>query len=196
VNGASYKNEDDFIKSCCAGDEKAWGCLIEHFSPLVRWAIRDKIYSVTGFVNESDIDDIFQQTFTHIWCNQKLKSLKNTNSISAYLVIIAQNRAIDFLRRHKRLSEPKDDKVFGEAPKAHYNPRLESHNKQLHEVIEYIIEALPLKERRIITLDLFYDFKHRQIAEFMGMPINTVSTIIKRAKDFIKEKLKKEGYDV
>jgi len=188
------KNEE-LLKSCSMGDERAWSFLIERFSPLVRWAIRSKISRSTLYVDENDISDIFQQTFAQIWRKNRLKDLRNPKAIASYLTIIAQNLAVDFLRSRKRLINlciTEDNLNL----LAIDNPRDESQNKQLCKEVDLFIDALPLRERRIMTLELFYDLKHREISAVMGVPLNTVSTIIARIKDNLRKNLRSKGYGI
>lgn len=181
---------------CSRGDEKAWAHFVEEFSPLIRWAIKAKISRSFDFVDESDINDIFQQTFTHIWLNNRLATLQKPGSISAYLTIIAQNLTIDFFRKKRRFLRVKAQGLAEKGLCAANNPRTESYNRQIERDVKEEISDLPIKERRIMELDIFYDLKHREISEMMEISINTVSTIIARVKESLKEKLKERGYDV
>ena len=196
MDNPSYSSKEELLKACSGGDEKAWADFVEEFTPLIRWAIKRKISRSFDFVDDGDISDIFQMTFAHIWSNNRLTSLKNPGSISAYLTIIAQNLTIDFFRKKKRLMRLKSRKLTEENPCMASNPRTESYNRQIEEDIQEQINGLPLKERRIMELDIFYDLKHREISEMMEISINTVSTVIARARESLKEKLKERGYDV
>lgn len=188
---------DELIRLCIAGDEKGWSVFVERFARLVRWAIRVKISQSLVSVNEYEIDEILQQIFVDIWKKNKLKNLNNPESISSWLVVIAQNATVDFIRSKIRLPATQAEDLMEEAiPASTDNPRTEAEDDQLYKTVEELIELLPLRERRIITLELFYDLRHREIANIMGMPINTVSTIVARIKQELKEKLLKRGYDV
>lgn len=192
---SGFKDEDGLLESCRIGDEQAWAYFVKRFSPLVYWAIRDKVSRSLSLIDESDIDDIFQQTFTHIWCKNRLKDLKNPKAISSYIAIIAQNSAADFLRKKNRLINlllpAKSEELC-----ACSDPHHERHGKEIQEEVDRIINTLPIKERRVITLELFYDLKHREISKIMSIPINTVSTIISRVKKILRERLKERGCDV
>lgn len=196
MNRAGHWDNKELLDLCISGDEGAWKSFVERFAPLVFWAIKQKASRETASVNKSDIDDIFQQTFSRIWRNNRLNDVKNPNSISSWLIIVAQNTASDFIRKNRSssrfstLEEPPEG--IASSPT---NPRTEADSRQLYQTIEELVADLPLKERRIITLELFYDLKHREISKIMDMPINTVSTIIFRIKKGLREKLKRRGYD-
>ncbi len=189
--------DEEFISLCSEGNEKAWDCLVKRFSSLVQRAIRHKAVRYLPRVNNDDINDIFQQTFAHIWRTNALSRIVSPRSVPAYLVIIAQNITIDFLKNRSR-QKPRAacSEYYKFITTQQPSPRSEAYNKQISSSIADLIKTLTLKEERIITLDLLYDLKHREIALVMDMPVNTVSTIIHRVKKFLKKRLREKGYDV
>lgn len=189
--------EDQLLKLCIVGDEKAWAIFVEQFTALLRWAIKVKISKSCLSIDENEVDDILQQLFTDIWRNNRLKALRNSRALSSWLVIIAQNATINFAREKGRFLESQSEQ-FDEDIAAYttVNPRTETDNSQLYKTVEELISALPLKEQRIMALELFYDLKHRQIANIMGRPVSTISNIISRLKQDLKSKLIRRGYSV
>jgi RNA polymerase sigma-70 factor (ECF subfamily) len=188
--------DEEFLRLCVIGDEEAWACLVQKFSRVIRRAIRSKTLRFFSNINQNDLDEIFQQTFAHIWCNNVLSRITDPRSIPAYLTIVAQNVATDFLRKQKRYNRfNKNSLDYQGVDLATDTPRAEIYSRQLNNTIEELVKDFTLKEERIITLDLLYDLKHREIAHIMDMPVNSVSTIIFRLKKLLKERLKKRGYD-
>lgn len=191
-----YSDYDSLLELCIQGDQNAWAVFVKQFSPLVRWAIRGKITQTTKPVNEHDIDDIHQQTFMRIWQNNRLKTLLHARSLTSWLVVTAQNTAVDYLRLRK-VSDLRPQEELDEFPDSlSRNQRTDADANQLYERLDRLLSTLPLREQRIMTLELFYDFKHKQIAQVMDMPVNTVSTVISRIKHDLCKKLKEYGYDV
>jgi RNA polymerase sigma-70 factor, ECF subfamily len=184
---------DALLKMCADGDDKAWEGLVKAFSPLVYRTIRQKAFLNFTSIAQSDIEEIFQQTFTNIWRKKSLNRISSAKSIPAYLTVIAQNTAMDFFR--KNISQKKIKETYASDATYKKTPRDESHQRQISSDIDYFINGLTVKEREIITCELVYELKHREIAHLMNMPLNTVSTIIARLKHALKERLKEKGYD-
>jgi RNA polymerase sigma-70 factor, ECF subfamily len=184
---------DALLKMCADGDDKAWEGLVKAFSPLVYRTIRQKAFFNFTSIAQSDIEEIFQQTFTNIWRKKSLNRISSAKSIPAYLTVIAQNTAMDFFR--KNISQKKIKETYPSDTTYKKTPRDESHQRQISSDIDYFINGLTVKEREIITCELVYELKHREIAHLMNMPLNTVSTIIARLKHALKERLKEKGYD-
>lgn len=188
--------EDELLKLCLTGNERGWAVFVERFACLIRWAIKVKISKSCLSIDENEIDDIFQQIFTDIWRNNRLSILKSSGSLSSWLVIVAQNAVINFARSKRRFLKSQAEELSEDTAHTSSNPRTEADSSQLHKTIEELISALPLKERRIISLELFYDLRHREIANIMSIPINTVSTIVARIKQDLRDKLTERGYHV
>jgi RNA polymerase sigma-70 factor, ECF subfamily len=184
---------DALLKMCADGDDKAWEGLVKAFSPLVYRTIRQKAFLNFTSIAQSDIEEIFQQTFTNIWRKKSLNRISSAKSIPAYLTVIAQNTTMDFFR--KNISQKKIKETCASDTTYKKTPRDESHQRQISSDIDDFINGLTVKEREIITCELVYELKHREIAHLMNMPLNTVSTIIARLKHALKERLKEKGYD-
>jgi RNA polymerase sigma-70 factor, ECF subfamily len=189
----NIKDPDALLKMCADGDDKAWEGLVKAFSPLVYRTIRQKAFSNFNSIAQSDIEEIFQQTFTNIWRKKSLNRISSAKSIPAYLTVIAQNTTMDFFR--KNISQKKIKETCASDTTYKKTPRDESHQRQISSDIDDFINGLTVKEREIITCELVYELKHREIAHLMNMPLNTVSTIIARLKHALKERLKEKGYD-
>lgn len=193
----NIETEERLLSLCICGNEQAWAYLVNKFSGLICKAIRYKAARCLFRISQDDLDEIYQQTFAHIWCNKALSKINNPHSIPAYLAIIAQNITADFLRRKRRNNSlSKSGADYQNKTIDSDNPRKHAYSKQLSAVIDRYIQGLTIKEKRIITLDLDHDLKHREIAMIMDMPVNTVSTLIFRIKKALKKELEEKGYDL
>ena len=119
--------------------------------------------------------------------------MRSLQAIPSWLVVVSQNAAVSVIRRINRmpgLTELNDD-IATDA-----TPRSSVQDSDLYSQIEEFLDTLSMKERRIVSLEYQYGLKHREIAQLMDMPINTVSTILSRAKKSLRQRLKERGFDV
>ncbi len=185
---------DNLIQRCANEEPLAWSKFIEHFSRLIFFAIKTKINKLCLNLSETDVYDIYQQVFLSICEKQKLKSIKNPKSITRWLIIVAQNEALDYI---KSKQPPKETEIIDEVnPASAYTPLDETHKNELEKEIEVFIDTLLLKERRIATLDILYDLKYTQISKIVNLPIGTIASVIKRVRQDLKAHLLKKGYKV
>ena len=183
-------NELELVNRCLKKEKKAWDIFVRKYSKLIYWAIRKRL-SISGFrFSRDDISGIFQEVFLSILEGGKLRQLKNAKTISGWLAIIASNKTVDFMRRtireDRRLVSDvqvlKDDKF-----------KQELHRRDFMGLIDSIINTLSVKARVIISFNLLEGRTHKEIADIVNIPMNTVSTIIARAKEKLKQGLEKKG---
>lgn len=110
--------------------------------------------------------------------------------ISGWLAVTASNQAVDFMRR--KIKE--NDRFISEVPDFG-DDRLKEElvQRDLSRLIERIINGLSSKEKIVISLNLIEGRTHRDIAGIVGMPVNSISTIIFRVKQKLKKELTKRG---
>ena len=136
-----------------------------------------------------DIQDITQNVFVEMWEKSRLSEVRERHKIKAWLSIVSQTRALNYMRRKKErlLAEDELFKVENIVSDDGEEARLE-----LAEELETAIEPFEPREKIILKLNIIHAKTHKEIAEFMKIPINTVSTIISRKKERLRKLLRKE----
>ncbi|MDP2920855.1 MAG: sigma-70 family RNA polymerase sigma factor [Candidatus Omnitrophota bacterium] len=182
-----FDDATKLIERCINREEKAWREFIEKFTGLVYYSAKERLKrSGIGF-NEEDIRDIVQNVFVEIWERSLLASVRERHKIKAWLSVIGQTRALNFMRgkRERTLGEDEMYKIENLASCALEGPG----QTELEEALEKAIEGFPVKEKIILKLNLIHGKTHREISDFMKLPINTVSTIIARKKGLLRKQL-------
>ena len=62
--------------------------------------------------------------------------------------------------------------------------------KESIEGVSEAVKKLPLKYRQVLLLRYFSDKSYEEISEILGKPLNTVGTLINRAKKKLTEEMK------
>ncbi len=171
-------SEQELINRCLRKDKKAWSRFVDKYSRLVYWAIHRRLNISKFEYDQADIEDIFQEVFLTILKGDRLQQVNQVKKLSGWVAMVASSRAFDFMRKKIRRREDFNlDSLGLETEAIDEQPIL----------VQEIIDNLPERERRIISLNLLEARTHAEIAEILNLPINTVSTIIARTK----EKLRK-----
>jgi len=120
----------------------------------------------------------------------KLAQIRDTKMIASWLAVTASNETVDFMRR-----EIKQNKRFiSELPEIKDNRfKEELGQRESLELFEHLVSNLSSKEKIVISFNLIESRTHREIAGIIGIPINTVSTIIARTKEKLKKELVRKG---
>ena len=128
-------------------------------------------------------EDAFQITFVKAW--QHKSAFRGESSERTWLARIAVNTCRDMLRsgwfRMRRRSEPVE-KLFDLAAPERESPA----------PVREAVLALPGKYREVIVLYYDREMKLREIAEVLRLPVNSVSTRLRRARALLREKLGEE----
>ena len=183
-------SEQQLIKRCLKKDKKAWGLFVDKYSRLVYWAIRRRLAISKLEHNQVDIEDIFQEVFLTILKSEKLLQSKDLKNLSGWIAMVASSRTVDFMRR--KISRREDLNLDSLVFKEDFD-RQGIFDRDLTSLVREIISNLSDKERVIISLSLIEGKTHKEIAQILNVPMNTVSTVIARAKEKLKKELQNRG---
>jgi RNA polymerase sigma factor (sigma-70 family) len=172
------------IDKCLQGDIKAQYQLYRQFSKaMYNIAIR-------MLNNKMDAEDILQDSF--IAAFSRLHELERKEAFPGWLRMIVINKCISFQRKMKvRFKELEDDR-FGEDEKDALDDPLQRVDPS---VVHHAFRNLPSKGRMVVVLHALEGYKHREIAELLGISESTSKTQYSRALGLLKNALK-ENIDV
>ncbi len=176
------------IRGCIKKDKRAWEAFLKKYSRLIYWAINARLEAINSGYQQSDIEDIFQEVFLALLKNGQLGQLKDKKALPGWLTMVASNKATDYMRKKFRNRE----ELVCDFPNIvdySFEENLMSRNTFF--LIDKIINNLSSKEKIVISLSILEEKTHREISQITSTSINTVSTIVSRAKEKIKKELKK-----
>lgn len=149
-----------------------------------------------GYIHSfSEAEEVVEDVLLTLW--QKRAEWKLRGSIKSYLYGAVRNRALDHLKHrrvvervHKRVRQDQTVPGMGEAPPAP-DERLET--AKLQAALQDAIESLPERCRQTHLLRWRDGLSHTEIADAMGVSINTVDNQLKRALKLLRERLSCSG---
>ncbi len=131
-------------------------------------------FCINGIVENSlDTEDLVEEVFLKVYNVRDL--LDSNKNIKYYILTIAKNLAIDFLRKKKTHIEYNDDYVLN-----YVVPSKES-THTFNELIVMLQQYLSKEEIDIIVYHFLYNETFDAIARKMGKPASTVRTIYNRS---------------
>ena len=152
----AIENEQDLIRRCQRGDVEAFHELYrEYEAPMLRLA-----YRLTG--NREEAEDLLQVAFTRAY--RGLGTFRAEARFSTWLHRIVVNAGHD--RRTRKPWKPVDLEAV---PEGTSRDRPDLRNE-----VHRAIGALPERMRTCFVLHIQEGFKHREIAEMLGMKEGTV----------------------
>lgn len=182
-----------FMLELKAGNKKAFDFILDKYEkPILNY-----IYRFTG--SKEDAKDLTQDIFIKVY-NAALKYTPAAK-FTTWLYRIASNISIDFLRRRKVSGNPasldeefqaEDGKYKQEIADKDAGNSLETAVKEENDIqIQKSLMSLPENQRAAIVLKIYEDKTYAEIAVIIGVSVSSVESLIFRARQALKEKLKR-----
>lgn len=172
-------SEKEIILQLKRGEEIAYRHLFDnHYQVLCKIANE---FLKDDFLSETIVGDVI----FHLW--EKREELNIQTSLRGYLVRSVRNRCINYLQQEYVRKEtndlPSDDTLLSagiHSVSDHY-PLASLLEKELENEIVKSIENLPEECRTVFEMSRFENLKYLEIADKLGISVNTVKYHIKNA---------------
>lgn len=178
------RGDDALVKACLNGDEQAWNDLVDKYGRLVFHITRS--YNLDA----AEADDVFQIVFLNVL--RRLSSLKNTDSLTSWLMTITYReaqRASIAKRRVVQLDETVTD---------HSEPPFEKiHREFLAQQVQSALQQLDTFSREFLQ-GLMADPapSYEEISRRLGMPLGSVGPTRARCLKKLEAILKRMGVEL
>lgn len=136
----------------------------------------------------ADQEDLFQEIIYQVW--KSYASFNGKSQFSSWMYRVALNTAIVFLKKDKKKLNTSDQMPEHLAVEEDF-----SKDKELQ--LDHFYMALQKLERIEKALIFYYleNYSHKEIAESLGISEVNARVKLNRAKNKIKELIKKQGYE-
>jgi RNA polymerase sigma-70 factor, ECF subfamily len=182
---AVFASRDDgaLIERLKARDPHALAELYDRYGRLV--------YSLTLRIvrDQAIAEDLVQETFLRVW--SRVHSINpEKNALGAWLLAIARNRALDYLRS----SAGRDRTVSVELDESDHSPlygEMEAGllaSDQLRRV-KAALEKLSPNHRTVMELAYFEGLSQTEMSAKMGQPLGTIKTWVRTALRSLRDEL-------
>jgi RNA polymerase sigma-70 factor (ECF subfamily) len=168
-----------FVRLIAKGNEAA-------FTNLYNATSRSIFFYLIRFLQDRDTaEDVMVEVFTVVW--KSAARFEGRSKVTTWLFGIARNQALQAIRkqRHHDALEDHEDLADSQAPDL-----VESLADR--EIVQRALRLISPKRREILDLVFFHDMDYGEIAELLGIPLNTVKTRVYYAKEALKQALGRE----
>lgn len=177
--------DDELVRRTLRGDPEAYNGLIERHTPTVYRIVR-RMCS-----DRAEAEAITQQSFLRAWEN--LPRSKTNQPFRPWLVQIAVNAARDAIKKLRPLdfADLPDDKALGIAT-SDPGPEEQLEEAEALTQLAAAVQALPAPYRMVIALRYEVEMSYEEVARALDLPLNTVRTHLRRAKQKLRGALESE----
>lgn len=141
-------------------------------------------YSLSVTKHHEDALDVMHDAYLKVRASAHL--YKPQGKPMAWVFTIAKNLARDRFRQQKRFVDPEED--MEDDLRFSY-----VHDATDRLVLEKVLKTLSEEEREIVLLYAVQGYKHKEIAQALDIPLNTVLSKYRRALQKLKKELTKGG---
>ncbi len=127
--------------------------------------------------NHEDTEDAMQTVYLKI--KRNIHKYDRGRNGRAWMLEIAKNHALNEIRQRSRCDLVEDVDIYASQPA-----------DTSFMITDLMERELTEEERRIIVLHVLWGYKHREIAELIGIPTGTVTSKYKRATEKLRRAIK------
>lgn len=132
--------------------------------------------------DENAARDIVQDFFLYCW--RKRNAIKITHTFKSYAVRAVRNASLNYLKKANRTKLEEIHTIEGRIKDFHPEDNMEGDTK--NNALWTAVSKLPEQRKKIFLLSNIDGLKYQEIADKLGISINTVKTQIKLALQFLR----------
>jgi len=146
------------------------------------------------FIHEDEVaKDLVQDAFLSLLNHEQQTEKDEIENLRSYLFKTVKNNCLNYLT-HKKVENEFQEKEIERSKKEiqFYDTHSALVEKELQQKLKEAIDDLPEHYRVPFVLSRFEEFKNKEIAEKLGLPLRTVETQIYRAMNLLRKKFSKQ----
>jgi RNA polymerase sigma-70 factor (ECF subfamily) len=174
-------DESELIERACAGDQVAFGQLVEKY--------QNRVYNLAYRMlsNPDEAEEAAQEAFLRAYTN--LHRYDPNRSFKTWLLSITSHYCIDRIRRRHIAWLPLKEEIAVPMRFATPSPNPEAvtirHEREAH--IQRMLDGLSATDRAAITLRYWYDCSYEEIADVLDLTVSAVKSRLYRARRALAE---------
>lgn len=173
----NFSEERSLILRLTEGDEDA-------FCELYATYKNRLIYFAMRFLKSREYaEDVFQDAFTVVW--QSRRFINPDASFSSYLYTIMRNRILNQLRNAANEEKLKES-ILSQALDYTEDTKREVMLNDLKSLISHALQQLTPRQREIFEMSREVQLSHKEIADKLGISVNTVQEHISTSLKLIR----------
>lgn len=173
----NFSEESSLILRLIEGDEDA-------FCELYATYKNRLIYFAMRFLKSREYaEDVFQDAFTVVW--QSRRFINPDASFSSYLYTIMRNRILNQLRNAANEEKLKES-ILSQALDYTEDTKREVMLNDLKSLISHALQQLTPRQREIFEMSREAQLSHKEIADKLGISVNTVQEHISTSLKLIR----------
>ncbi|WP_163710068.1 RNA polymerase sigma factor [Mangrovibacterium lignilyticum] len=131
--------------------------------------------------------DVAQDAFVKLWQKDQ-EDFADEQALRAYLYVLVKNACLNLIQKENKVQNSSVDAALHLPEKEFLNELL---REETYQILRYAIKELSPQAGEVMNL-MLHGFSNQDIADQMGVSINTVKTVKKRAYRALRDMLDDE----
>ena len=177
-------SDEELMLLIGGGDAQSFRSLVERHQKLI-------IGTIARMIGPAEAEDLAQQVFLNVW--KSATRWRPEAKVTTWLLTIAKRLVFNESRRRSRarlIPQSREEEAEPEYPDATPGPDRQLLEHELHEAIKSAIAFLPEKERLALVLRQYQGMPYEEIALVLGVSLPAVKSLLFRARENLKVRLK------
>jgi len=134
-----------------------------------------------------DTEDAVVTAFNKVFEKISFFQFQGEGSLSKWISTIVINTTINLIKRKKKLIFLEDESEY-DTP-VDWEENIPDFDERYYKQVLKIIDSMPDGYRLVLMMNIMEGYTHREIAESLGVSINTSKSQVLKAKKFIRKQL-------
>ncbi len=147
----------------------------------------NRVYSLAVKITHTDelAEEVVADVYLQVW-QQADKFDESRGSAIAWLMLLCRSRALDILRKQRRINEKTEP----------YEDENDSRSMDQPDILEALdnqsavyaaMNKLDTQQQQLMSLAYFKGYSHNEMASFTGLPLGTIKTNLRRSLIIMQE---------
>ena len=167
----------ELINKLNKGDSNTYEHLFKYYYPRLAY------YSEQIIGDNINVDDIVGDTLYLMWENRK--NFHSHNELKNYLYLTVKNKSLNYIK-HNIVKNKYNQLHDNEESDTNFEDLIIE--QEVHGFLHYALNNLPKECAKIIDLIYIKGLKYQEVADELGVSIDTVKSQRKRAIEILKNK--------
>ena len=181
ISAVSDERMRKWLAATAAGERQAFAALYQAFLPRVHGYLRLQVS------NDSDVQDLLQDTFVTVW--RSAGRYSGSSTVATWIFGIARHKLLDWLRT--KLTRRELGMAAGDEAQEFAQPDfVDAVVSELD--LEKALESLPPHYAELVYLVFQEAMSYKDIGALLEIPEGTVKSRMYQAKNLLRQQLRKE----
>jgi RNA polymerase sigma-70 factor (ECF subfamily) len=183
----------DLLKRCLNREPGSWNDFVDRYLSLIYHVIGYTAHLRSVRLAPEDVEDIAAEVLLKIVANnfRVLREFRGESSLATYLTVVARRSCVqELVKRQQRKDAIARGDLRVPVEELEEEPAQQKGVESLDEV-EKLLKKLSGREREIVRLYYLEARTYEEISTETDVPVNTIGTILSRARKKLREKAAK-----